>query len=171
MDPSSAVPTTLAAPLIDAVELFTRLNIPYALVGGIAAMIYGRARPTDDVDFVAATAHRDILAANPDVMRACHFDPSSTWKLYHDSGVKIDIWKDEHSDQIAARATTVQMGNQSVRVADPHDLIAMKLRANRIQDDYDVSQILKHRTIDEGRLQSLVTPAELAHFRAIQARS
>jgi hypothetical protein len=171
MDPSTSLPETLATPLSDAVSLFNRLNIPYALIGGIAAMIYGRARFTDDVDFVAAAAHRDILTANPEAMRACHFDPASTWKLYHDSGIEIDIWKDEHSDEITARAITVKLANQPVRVADPHDLIAMKLRAHRLQDDYDISEILKHNPIDESRLQKLVTPAELAHFFTIKARA
>lgn len=33
----------LRAPLRDAIALFTALQIPYALVGGIAAMVYGRA--------------------------------------------------------------------------------------------------------------------------------
>jgi hypothetical protein len=171
MDPSTTLPATLTAPLHDAVSLFTRLNIPYALVGGLAAMIYGRARFTDDVDFVATTSHQQILEANPDAMRACHFDPASTWKLYHDSGIEIDIWKDEHSDEIAARAKTIQLANLPICVADPHDLIAMKLRAHRLQDDYDISEILKHTPIDEPLLQSRITLDQFANFQSIKART
>src|SRR5687768_7064405 len=93
---SSSTPLPYAGPLLDAVGLFERLGIPYALVGGVAAMYYGRARFTEDLDFVAATGHMNVLAASPDVMREFHFDPACTWKLYHDSGLEIDIWKDEH---------------------------------------------------------------------------
>ena len=57
-----ALGASLAAPLLDAVEMFTQLKIPYALIGGLAAMVYGRARFTEDIDFVAASAHEAVLA-------------------------------------------------------------------------------------------------------------
>ena len=78
-------------PLIDAVSLFEELKIGYALAGGVAAMYYGRARFTEDLEFVAASGHMDVLAANADAMRRHRFDPASTWKLYHESGVDIDM--------------------------------------------------------------------------------
>jgi len=156
--------------LRDAVALFTTLKISYALIGGIAAMTYGRSRFTEDVDFVAAENHQDILAANPEVMRACHFDPGCTWKLYHESGVEIDIWKDEHSNGIAARARSVLLGDQTVMVADVHDLIAMKLRAGRFQDDYDISEILKRNALQESTLRGLVSAQEYARFVSIKNR-
>ena len=95
--PASLAPENpLLPPLLDAVRLFNQLKIPYALIGGIAAMVYGRARFTDDVDFAAAAGHESVLAANADTMLTYHFDPNGTWKLYHARGVEIDIWKDEH---------------------------------------------------------------------------
>jgi hypothetical protein len=171
MDPSASISPSLAAPLHDAVRLFTRLNIPYALVGGIAAMVYGRARFTEDIDFVAASSHASILQQNPQIMRECRFDPACTWKLYHETGIEIDLWKDVYSDEIVARGHEIPLGEQSVRIADPHDLIAMKLRANRLQDDYDISEILKHTAIDETNLASLITAGERARFDAIKART
>ena len=168
--PQPSLESSLLEPLVDAVELFTRLNIPYALVGGIAAMVYGRSRFTEDVDFVAASNHEAVLAANPDAMRACRFDPSSTWKLYHASGVSLDIWKDQHSDQIVARARESRIAGRTLRIADVHDLIAMKLRAGRFQDDYDISEILRQTPLDDHMLQSLITPEEFARFRTIRER-
>jgi len=170
MDPQSTpkIHPTLEGPMQDAIKLFTTLKIPYALIGGIAAMIYGHARFSEDINFVAVANHQAILAANPDVMRACNFDASCTWKLYHSSG--IDIWKDEHSDAIAARAKTIRFGNQDVRIADVHDLIAMKLRANRARDDGDIVEILKHTPIDETLLQSRITPEQFIHYQAIKVR-
>jgi hypothetical protein len=161
----------LLPPLLDAAQLFTALQIPYALIGGIAAMLYGRARFTDDVDFVAAAGHQDLLAANPDAMRKFHFDPSSTWKLYHDTGVEIDIWKDEHTDGIAARAREVEFQSHLLRVADVHDLIAMKLRAGRLQDDYDIGEITRSATIDEPTLQNLISPTQFERFHQIRLRA
>lgn len=159
-----------AQPLTDAVTLFERLGIGYALAGGMAAMFYGRARFTEDVDFVAASHHRELLAASPQVMRDCHFDPACTWKLYHDSGIDIDIWKDEHADDIIRRAVTVKLAGRDVRMAELHDLIAMKLRAGRLQDDFDISEIAKRNAIDTELLQTYATPEQFAHFREIIAR-
>src|SRR3954464_3932217 len=92
-EPGTSFP--YSQPLLDAVHLFERLSIGYALVGGVAAMYYGRARFTEDVDFVATTGHREVLGQNLQVMEQLHFAPTSTWKLYHESGVQIEIWKDE----------------------------------------------------------------------------
>jgi len=169
--PQSIVEPSLLQPLQDAVALFTALQIPYALIGGIAAMVYGRSRFTEDVDFVAAADHEKILAANPDIMRQHHFNPASTWKLYHDSGIEIDIWKDEYSDQIAARARTIQFHGRAVRIADVYDLVAMKLRADRPQDDYDISEILKKTSLDEALLQQRVTPEQFQRFLDIKKRT
>ena len=48
-DATPADPTaSLIKPLQDAVALFEELGIAYAVVGGIAAMVYGRARWTED---------------------------------------------------------------------------------------------------------------------------
>ena len=160
-----------AQPLLDAVALFEELGIGYALVGGIAAMYYGRARFTEDVDFVAAWGHMDLLRAHPEEMQKHHFDPTCAHKLYHASGVQVDIWKDEHSDDIVRRAREVQLAGRVVRVIDPIDLIAMKLRAARLKDDYDISEIAAGTQIDESRLRSIATADEFARYEQIRRRS
>jgi len=170
-DREPAMESSLQQPLEDAVALFDALKIPYALIGGIAAMLYGRSRFTEDVDFVAAAAHEKILAAHPEIMRQHHFDPVSTWKLYHESGIEIDIWKDEFSDQIAARARTIQFHGRSMRVADVHDLIAMKLRADRPQDDYDISEIIKKTPVEEAVIQNRITAEQFSRYGDIKRRA
>ena len=77
-------------------------------------MAYGRARFTEDVDFVASATYEKLLTANPKIMQSFHFDPASTRNLYHDSGIEIDIWKDEFADQIVSRAKTIQLANHTV---------------------------------------------------------
>lgn len=159
-----------AAPLLDAVGLFEELGIRYALIGGVAAMVYGRARFTEDIDFVAAAEHEGKLRSSADAMRRHHFDPTCTWKLYHDSGIEIDIWKDEHATGIADRARTVELAGANVRIAEPHDLIAMKLRADRPQDDYDISEIVRHTAIDDEQVKRLVAPEQFEHYLQIKRR-
>ena len=160
-----------AQPLLDAVELFNELGIDYALVGGVASMYYGRARFTEDLDFVAGAGHAEMLARNADAMRRHRFEPTCTWKLYHASGVEIDLWKDEFSDDVVRRAVEVEVLGRPVRVADAHDLIAMKLRAGRVQDDYDISEILRGQSsIDDVVVQGRVTAQQFAHYLSVKQR-
>ena len=167
--PESWVP--YAQPLLDAVELFEELKIGYALIGGVAAMYYGRARFTEDVDFVAVTGHMDIFTAHPAELDKHHFAPDCVHKLYHQSGIQVDLWKDEYADQIVANAIPVELAGRSVRIIEPHDLLAMKLRAGRLKDDYDISQILLNTKIDESRLAAMVTAEQMAHFGEIKRRA
>lgn len=48
--------TSLNDALRDMLALFQRLQIPYAIVGGLAVRVYGIPRPTQDVDFTIAIA-------------------------------------------------------------------------------------------------------------------
>ena len=41
----------LGTPFRDFVELFERLGISYALIGGLAVSVHGIPRPTHDLDF------------------------------------------------------------------------------------------------------------------------
>jgi hypothetical protein len=160
-----------AQPLLDAVSLFEELKIGYALIGGIAAMYYGRARFTEDVDFVAVTGPMDVFASHPAILEKHHFAPDCVHKLYHKSGVEVDLWKDSFADQIVGNTIEVALAGRPIRLIEVLNLIAMKLRAGRLKDDYDVSEIVQNQSIDESRLSELVTPDQLAHFREIKKRA
>lgn len=163
-------PVPYVQPLLDAIDLFEELNIGYALVGGVAAMYYGRARFTEDLDFVAVSGHMETLSRHPDVMQKHNFDSGCVWKLYHSSGVEIDLWKDEHCDEIVARSVQVDLAGRKVRIAEAHDLIAMKLRAGRLQDDYDISEILRHQTIDDEVVRLRVSQEQFQHYLEVKRR-
>ena len=160
-----------AQPLLDAVGLFEESGVGYALVDGIAAMYYGRSRCTEDVDFVAVTGHMELFAAHPAEMEKYHFDPTCTYKLYHQSGVQVDLWKDQHADRIVANAHAVELAGRSVQMVDLLDLIAMKLRARRLKDDCDISQIVQTNTVDEDQLRAMVTAEEFEWFSGIKKRN
>ena len=159
-----------AQPLLDAIALFEELNIGYALAGGVAAMYYGRARFTEDLDFVATSGHMEVLAANAAAMSRHHFDPSWRWELYHESGIDLEIWKDEHANAIVRRAREVELAGRKIRVAEPHDLIAMKLRAARLQDDYDISEVVRRQPINDATIESLVSPDQYQHYLQVKRR-
>ncbi len=161
----------LARPMLDAVALFEELGIDYALIGGLAAMYYGRARFTEDVDFITPDDAEGRLTANPEAMRLHRFDPSCTRKLYPDTGVEIDLWRDRFVPDMIARAREAVLAGRTIRIVDPHDLIAMKLRAGRPQDDYDISEILKRGDVDDALVRERVTDEEYGRFVGIRARS
>jgi len=160
----------LAGPLKDAVGLFNAVAIDYALIGGFAAMYYGRPRFTEDVDFIARSGHEAVLGSQPDQMKQFGFDPSCTWKLYHRSGAEIDIWKDEYVEDMIDRAVQTQMAGTAVRIVEMHDLIAMKLRSGRPQDDYDICEILKHQSIEVSILKPRVTDEQFDSFNQLRHR-
>lgn len=159
-----------AQPLLDAVDLFESLGIDYALIGGIAAMYYGRSRFTEDVDFVAEPGHMLVLEQHPAEMEQHHFEPTCTHKLYHQSGVQVDLWKDEHSADIIERSREVELAGRRIRMIDPTDLAAMKLRAGRVKDDYDLSEMIRAGAIDEPTLRQRVSDSEFQYFMDIKQR-
>ena len=158
-------------PLADALALFSSLELGYALIGGVAAMYYGRERFREDFDFVVQSGHQAAFEACPTVMRSHRFDPTYTCKPHHASGMEIDLWEGEFVDGTIWRAAHRTVGEKSLRIAEPHDLVAMKFRAGRLQDDYDVSETLKATPLDHATLSALVTPAQFCHFLTIVART
>lgn len=68
----------------------------------------------------------------------------------------------------------MRRGRRTTRVLlmndKPHDLIAMKLRADRPQDDYDISEIVKAHTIDKDIIRQHVTAEQFDRFIAIRNR-
>lgn len=72
---------------------------------------------------------------------------------------------------MVARAKPAPLPGRTLPVVDPHDLIVLKLRAARVKDDYDVSQVLARAAIDAATVQQRTTPAPFEHFLAIQHRT
>jgi len=161
---------SLSKALVATVDLFDECKIAYALVGGLASMYFGRSRYTEDVDFIAQSNHEAILQKSGESMERFGFDPSCTWKLYHETGIEVDLWKDRFADEMVQRASPVALAGRRVHIVEVHDLVAMKLRAGRFQDDYDISEILKAQTIDTQVVQARVTPEQFSHYQLIADR-
>jgi predicted nucleotidyltransferase len=167
----SPPPQALNQALLDAVALFEYIGMRYALVGGIAAMYYGRARFTDDLDFVPDVLYEDELKRHLEQLERFHFDPTCTFKLYHESGVEVDLLYDQFADGILERAQEVELAGRKVRIAEPNDLVAMKLRAGRPQDDYDISEMIKAGVVRDELIQPRVTAEEFDRLHQLRVRS
>ncbi len=116
------------------------------------------------------TGHMDVFANHAAEMENHHFASDCSHKPYHRSGVQVDLRKDEHADLIVDRAIDIELAGRKIRIVEPHDLIAMKLRAGRLKDEYDISQIARNTELDEKRLAALVTDEQLQHFRHLKSR-
>ena len=150
----------LAQALRDFVLLFEGMDIPYAVMGGIAVRIYGIPRPTHDIDFTLAL-DRNRLPDLYEAVRALGYTVpeqyASGWvdnvaglplvrvRLYLEGrGVDIDIFLAESrfQEQLLARRRREQLDELSVWFVSPEDLILLKLLARRPRDLADIGDIL-----------------------------
>jgi hypothetical protein len=140
--------------------LLERMQIPFAVMGGIAVRIYGIPRPTHDVDFTLAI-DRDRLGelyrslANlgytvPEAYVAGWVDrvagmPLVKARLYLEGrGIDIDLFLAESpfQEQLLARRRREQLDDFPVWFVSPEDLILLKLLSNRPRDVADIGDIL-----------------------------
>ena len=63
------------------------------------------------------------------------------------------------------------MAGRELRVVDVHDLVSMKLRAGRMQDEYDIFEIIRHVRLDQDLVERYVTAEQWATFRRIAERA
>jgi hypothetical protein len=151
--------TDLTAVIHELVDLFDRLQLPYAIMGGIAVRAHGLPRPTFDVDFVLAVP-RDRLAdvftsiehlgyTVPDQYRGGWIDsvggmPLFKVRLYLEGrGIDADIFLVENDFQreVMTRRFRADVEGRPLQLITPEDLILFKLLAGRPRDILDVKDI------------------------------
>jgi len=125
------LPDRLGA-IADAVAVFRRHRVPYALIGGLAVGIRsGVPRATLDVDFgVATTVSRRAMATwfeaaklrgTGEFRHSLHFE--------HVSGEPVQLAFDPGFDAMIERAQMIAFGDLEICVVTTSDLMAMKRRA------------------------------------------
>lgn len=154
------------------VELFDRLQIPYAIMGGWAVRVYALPRPTYDVDFtITLDRHRlpALFAAAeedgftvPDQYRNGWVDSVAGMPLVkcrllvNTHGIDVDIFLDESAYQhelMQRRVSHVVAGVRAWFVS-VEDLILLKLVAGRRRDRADIDDLLLARAdLDEPYLR------------------
>lgn len=130
--------------LIHVAKILDQLQIPYAVTGGIAVVVWGRPRFTADIDVVVALPEQRIAAlvqALRDKVNGGSIDESAVRMALQQggefnfidptSGVKVDFWipKDSAYEQARLqRRITREILGQPVCFVSPEDLIISKLR-------------------------------------------
>jgi hypothetical protein len=135
-------------------QLLTRLGatldaagIPYMVIGGQAVLIHGEPRLTRDIDVTVGVGlgATDMVVAAMDAigMTMLPEDPVAFARqtmvlpaVDPASGIRVDVILSftEFESNAIARATTVSMGDGSVRVATAEDLVVLKVIAGRPRD-------------------------------------
>lgn len=144
----------LQATLADAIRFLDHRQIPYALIGGLAASLQGEPRVTADVDAVIGATVEDALkllhnlegspfeplfSGVDEVVRQAFILPLRHRK----TGVKVDlsIGLSGFERQLIERAERVTVAGESLRIATSEDLVVMKLLAGRPRDIQDAQGI------------------------------
>lgn len=129
--------------LIKIAKIFSQLNIPYIITGGIAVLIWGRPRFTADIDIVIELQPEKIDALEKALLelgRAGYVDKEAMRQALErrgefnfidgETGVKVDFWieKGTKLDLLRfKRKKTKIIRGQRVYFISPEDLILSKL--------------------------------------------
>lgn len=176
--------------LEDAIDLLEEAGVAYALIGGLAASLRGIIRVTEDVDVVLACDVDEALSVlgsvsssdgpftpflkDPEeVVRAAYLLPL----MHQPTGVKVDLSVGLSGFERSAvdEADDVDLKGRTVRVAQPHHLIVMKLLADRPQDVQDIEGLIKAdrepRAIDWDTVERLCGELDAAIGTGLLARA
>lgn len=145
------------------------LGLPYMLIGGLANLVWGVARTTQDIDItIQADPSRiaDTVDALTGAFRALPDDPVSfvhetrVLPVVTDNGTRVDLIFAElpYQEQAIRRARSVRLGRTIVQVCSSEDLIIHKIISERPKDLEDVKGIVRtQRTkLDRSYLDPLI---------------
>ena len=157
--------------LIKVAEILERLDIPYAVTGGMAVFVWARPRFTADIDIVVLLKPENILVL-ADVLRnlseASYIDTNMMrYALERHgefnfidgaTGVKVDFWAlaaGQFEESQLRRRIAKELLGHTVYFVSPEDLILSKLRWHRegesAKQREDIESILKmQKNLDRG---------------------
>ena len=156
-------PVDVEAALLEAIELLRSLGADCALIGGVALGFHGVERFTKDVDLaVAASTSGRVASRTERDPRPLNIGGVS---IATASGVRVDfidrrlVYAALYEEAIAAARTRGPLAivrDRQVPVVLPSHLIAMKLAADRPQDEIDVEKLLAQPAIDYAETRAIV---------------
>jgi hypothetical protein len=132
-------------------------QMEYVLVGGIAVGIWSEPRATVDIDFLISMKADDFPRLKEKLDRSgkfvfVHEKPVSfekitflraTLKSNTDISVDFLFADDDLQRETLKRKEPVSIGDISVNIITPEDLILLKLLSGRPQDKLDAAKIIK----------------------------
>jgi hypothetical protein len=131
--------------------LFSEQQVAHALIGAAALAVHGLSRATLDQDLlvvdqrVLATTFWDAIGADAgvDIRVGDADDPlAGVVRISLPPERDVDVVVGRHRWQEAILANAVRVGPQQLPVAEPADLILLKLYAGGSQDRWDIEQLL-----------------------------
>lgn len=146
--------------LFEITSLLTQAGYEYAVMGGLAVRVHSIPRPTHDVDLTITIDRSDLPTLFESLQKIGHTIPESYQQgwvdevggmplikvrtyMHESQGVDIDIFlnETEFQNSYLARRIEVAIGDRSLWVVTPEDLILLKLLASRPRDLLDVADI------------------------------
>ncbi len=146
------MPTTPQPDLLALLAVLSRHDVDYVLVGGMAALVYGATRLTEDLDIVArdmddnmarlASALNELDAHSDIAATASVFELRAMNTRWITSAGTVDVLvsaKGPAASTINWRtlepsAQTIKHGGQVLHIASLEDLLVMKLSVGRPRD-------------------------------------
>lgn len=169
--------TDLTTVIHDLVDVFDRLGLPYAIMGGIAVRAHGIPRPTYDVAFTLAVPRDQLGTMFEAIVDRGYSVPeqySRGWvdsvggmplvkvRLFLDGrGIDADIFiaETDFQRQVIERRIAAEVEGRSVNLVSPEDLILFTLIASRPRDLSDIEDVLfTQGDVDEPYLRRWAGP-------------
>ena len=161
--------TRLAGALAQVTQLLNQLQVPYMVIGGVANLVWGNPRTTQDVDITVSIPDTnldqviEVLGRNLRVLPSdprTFLDETHVLPLAALGGVRIDLihaWL-PFEEAAIARAQAIILGGVPVRIATAEDLIVHKLASKRPRDAEDATGVLRRQrtSLDRAYLDPLV---------------
>lgn len=120
--------------------ILDKLEIKYAITGGMAVSVWGRPRSTADIDIIVELLPKNIdllskelLSVDKDVyvseeaMREALENNGEFNFIHPQSGLKVDFWVAKNKDEIS-RHVAKEIEGKEVYFISPEDLVLSKLR-------------------------------------------
>lgn len=135
-------------------EVFAARSIPYALIGGLATLLRGRPRFTQDIDFILEVPQVDLPGLLDDlVARGFGLDVVKTIKEYtrehftsfRFGSVRIDWLKPVLPIYAMAMTTATDVewsSGHRLKVASPEGIVLTKMLSFRPQDQVDIETLI-----------------------------
>lgn len=162
----------LNVPFRDFVDVFERLKIPYALIGGLAVGVHGIPRPTHDLDFTIAVDRSRLPEFFQAVVELGYDVPQEFTTGWVDQvagmplvkarlwvagkTIDVDVFLAESRFQKSLIQRRIQTDVEGIvaYIASPEDLILLKVIAGRPRDIGDIQDILLVQgPLDQAYLQ------------------
>jgi predicted nucleotidyltransferase len=145
--------------LLRALALAEAAGLNAAVVGGLAVSVWGEARATKDVDFIADIAKGEAARFAAIARSRGYTVNDEELGLFHDGGGFLRLLQDGRPEfpldilaadtdlhlEALARASVVELGSQRAKVISAEDLILMKLIAFRSRDTFDIEVVIEKR--------------------------